>query len=520
MSEAPKFSIDPSEAPNFNEVDPELMFDYEARHALQAGEVVTPDTYFQQRYGEGAGDAAYFDQARADHYDGTHESYEDLSMSELADELAYAELTEDKTKIDDISDVLLDKMSAFADAQVTERHPDGMDAEAQMSLFDRVMKLKDQKKLHYLETNGHEISDRVRSEVMASANGGSEADTPAEPAVADPESAEVSEKPSIEEMEAEFVARLKEAGQAATEGREDAGRLLEEAQELGSKVYKAQIAELLASANAAAAESNFEEAVKMDEKARQILEEYLKLNGIDSDSDEARTLRENLENAIAGSNQDVFAIGSDDEAEDGFIPEGSFDGNDELPPVPSGSGREEPAQPQSRWEKIKGILGFDREKQDKKTSRTRKFLGGAALAGVVLFGAGFLVGNAAGEDGSERPASTTSTTIEATTTTTTTTPEDELPESVREEIEQHEALEGAGVTDEAVRTSIIHNPEEFKRMVENPELFASMLKWHDNRVEELMQNDPALSRAEAQARAEKQFRDFVEDLDDDDEEVA
>lgn len=461
---------------------------------------------------------AYFDQARVDHYDDSQETpYEELSMSELADELAYAELTEDETRIGDISDALIDKMDAFASAQVTERNPDGMDADAQMNLFDRVMKLKDQKKVRYLETNGHEISDRVRNEVLASVKSSPESGVPAEKAA----EAEDSKEPSIEEMKAEFNARFREAGQAATEGREDAGQLLEEAQELGGKVFKAQIAERLERAHGASIVRDYEAVGALKSEMISILDRYLKLNKIDSQSEEAKRLRQNLQNALDGGEQDIFAKGAeaDQSSEEGgdSVPAGSFEGDDAPPLNPVTVTRIEvakPNQPSSHWDKIRGILGFDGEKQDKKILRARKFLGGAALAGAVLFGTGFLVGNAMDNDSS---AKSTPTAVE---TTTIVAQEDEsrLPESVREELEQHEALESAGVTDEAIRTSIIHNPEAFKQMVENPEQFSAMLKWHDNRVTELMQHDSNLSREDAQKRAEKQFRDFVEDLDD--EEVA
>ncbi len=467
---------------------------------------------------------AYFDQARDSYYEESQgTSYEELTMSELADELAYAELTEDETKIGDLSDALLDKMEEFSSSQVTERNPDGMDGDAQMNLFDRVMRLKDQKKLRYLETNGHEISDRVRNEFLATMPTTTTTTVPETttttstippkhdgylPGEIPVNPVEASEKPSIEEMEAKFIDLLKQAGQADAEGREDAGKLLEEAQALGNQVYKAQIAELLAGATEAAKGGNFEEADKLEKNAHQILEQYLRLNGIDGDSDEAQAMRENLDNAIAGDDKDIFiATKSDDEADNDSIPAGSFDGND-APPLVSASDRDSAPRPKTRWDRIKNVLGFgreDEERQGRGVSRMRRFMGGAALVGAGLV-AGFLIGN----------SNNTTDAVPASSTTTTEAPAptDTLPKSVQEELDQHKALEEAGVTDEATRVNIIHNPESFKRMVEDPESFASVVKWYENRVTELMQNDPSLSNDEARLIAEKQFNDYFEDLDD------
>lgn len=465
---------------------------------------------------------AYFDQARDGYYDESQETpYAELSLSELADDLAYAELTEDKTKIEDLSDALLDKMDSFASAQVTERNPNGMDADAQMSLFDRVMKLKDQKKVKYLETNGYEISDRVRSEVLASTNGSSD---PESGAATEPVAeAEVSEKPSMEEMEAEFIDKLKAAGQADAEGRiEDSVRLFQEAQEQGSVLFKAQIADRLNRVHEANKARDYVAVDTLEDEMMSILDSYLKLNNIKDDSDEAKVLREKLQYAIAGWIDDIFAEdikldGDSSEEDSDSIPVGTFDGDDVLPDVSGheeesddayNDEAEEPIQPKSRWQRIKAILGFEGERQDGRVSRSRKFMGTAALVGAGLV-AGFLVGNATRGNGYETISQ--DTTVEAPTTTT---PQDELPTFVQQEIAQNETLEAAGVSDESVRADIIHNPEDFKRMVENPEQFAAMLKWHNTRVEELIQNDPTLSREAAQKQAEKQFRDFVEDLDD------
>ncbi len=88
------------------------------------------------------------DNARSDHY---HESmdrpWEELNFSELADELAWAELHNDETVANDVSDVLLDKMIDF-----TEKN--GLDSDAQTNLNNRILRLIDNKKELYL-TNGN-----------------------------------------------------------------------------------------------------------------------------------------------------------------------------------------------------------------------------------------------------------------------------------------------------------------------------------------------------------------------------
>jgi hypothetical protein len=117
-------------------------------HAPKTGEFIGPN-------------GKYFDKRRDAHYESTQDRrYEELSMTELADELAYAELTEDKTVAGDISDILLDKMVDFADKN-------SLDNDAQTNLQERILIRKAAWKDHYLDTNGKEISDEARKEAEA-----------------------------------------------------------------------------------------------------------------------------------------------------------------------------------------------------------------------------------------------------------------------------------------------------------------------------------------------------------------
>lgn len=144
-----------------SQIDVDLAFDSHKRQAQ-----TELNDYFQNRPFEDAKGRVhspdgkfvandYFDQIRESHYaDSAEQPYEELSLAELADELAYSELTDDRTKIEDISDVLLDKLMAFS-------KDNKMDADARTNLSNRVMKLKDNKKKQYLETNGDEFSEEA-----------------------------------------------------------------------------------------------------------------------------------------------------------------------------------------------------------------------------------------------------------------------------------------------------------------------------------------------------------------------
>lgn len=118
----------------------ELAGYLEARpYSDSAGNIHDPNT------GKFVDPSRYNEKGRDRHYADSmaEESYESMSMSSLAKALGQAELDSDKTKAEDISDVLLEKMSVFADSARTERSPDGMSSEAQDKLFARIMKIKD-----------------------------------------------------------------------------------------------------------------------------------------------------------------------------------------------------------------------------------------------------------------------------------------------------------------------------------------------------------------------------------------
>lgn len=73
----------------------------------------------------------------------TEKRYEDLTMSELADDIAWSELFNDKTRVGDLQDVLVDKMITFAEAN-------NMDNEAQDNLQDRMLRLIESKKKKHM----------------------------------------------------------------------------------------------------------------------------------------------------------------------------------------------------------------------------------------------------------------------------------------------------------------------------------------------------------------------------------
>lgn len=496
------------EAPRFNEVNPELMFNYEAR---QAGEKpaldVTPGEYIELRYGNLPEDAdksevdAYFEQQRADHFYNTdsengNRSYEDLSVKELADELAYAELMEDNTKAGNISDVLLDRL-----IELTEKT---MDNEQQMRMLDSVLRLKDQKKVEYLETNGHEIGDAVRKEVLAAQSGEDKSSAPVKAELEQPDdkhdnTEDSSDKSELEQEKLRYEDLYKQLEEAEP-GSEQQKRLVQEVRELGSSLHSREVAAAADAAFKAQQEGNDEEAEEQAAQARAQLDKFIALNGIESD--EAQALRDRLEEAVeSGDTSGIFDADAGDEGAGNAAPadeldnEGSDDvENDEVETQKRKSLKD-------RWKALRS--GNVREafarnprpenEEGEKRSKVRRYAGAAVLVAAGFLG-GYLLGNAGDSDRAR----------------------ENYPDYIQDEIDQDKLLQEAGVEDAKTREAIVHNPDDFKRMAENPERFQEMMDWREARIQELMAQDENLKRSGAEQLADWQLSEFFEDLDDED----
>ena len=94
-----------------------------AAHSPENGQFINSDEYFKTKR----------DQYEADTMP---TAYEDMTMPDLARALALAEHEDDKTKVEDIQDVLVEKMAEF-----TENN--NLDNDAQENLWNRIMKVKD-----------------------------------------------------------------------------------------------------------------------------------------------------------------------------------------------------------------------------------------------------------------------------------------------------------------------------------------------------------------------------------------
>jgi hypothetical protein len=71
------------------------------------------------------------------------QEHENMSMSKLVKALGRAEIDNDRTKVDDLTDEIIEKIDMFAKQQKTDRHPEGMTPEAQGALLDRLLKIKE-----------------------------------------------------------------------------------------------------------------------------------------------------------------------------------------------------------------------------------------------------------------------------------------------------------------------------------------------------------------------------------------
>lgn len=109
----------------------------------QAGNLHDPAT------GNFINPSRYHDTQREIHFESTQQpKLEEMGMFELARELAEAEVNGNKTAVEDISPVLLDKMSAQAGKMSPDGHEDGKTAED--AIFDRVIRYKDKYKADLL----------------------------------------------------------------------------------------------------------------------------------------------------------------------------------------------------------------------------------------------------------------------------------------------------------------------------------------------------------------------------------
>lgn len=78
------------------------------------------------------------------------QEHKKMSMSSLAKALGQAEIDHDRTKADDLTDELIDKLDMFAKKQKTDLNPQGMSPESEGALLDRIIRIKDEYKASLL----------------------------------------------------------------------------------------------------------------------------------------------------------------------------------------------------------------------------------------------------------------------------------------------------------------------------------------------------------------------------------
>ncbi len=89
----------------------------------------------------------YFDQKREEYYKNTlaetKNSYDSVSMSGLAHQLAEAKAQNDKTKFAELDVVLSQRVESFADSVTTKRNPNGLPPEAREAMHARLRRIVD-----------------------------------------------------------------------------------------------------------------------------------------------------------------------------------------------------------------------------------------------------------------------------------------------------------------------------------------------------------------------------------------
>lgn len=195
MSERLQINPTPLHDEAGNNIDASLAFDFEARQQMQQ-EQSDMATYLDTRLKQDANGSLhdpsngafanpdkFHDKQREEHLDGTTTPYEDMGMFELARELARAELSEDRTTTENISDILLDKLAKQSEkltiagevkeGQIDKYQRDTTGPKDEVSpqdqLWDRVLGYKDAYKEKISTVSGgpttEELIDQKRARI-------------------------------------------------------------------------------------------------------------------------------------------------------------------------------------------------------------------------------------------------------------------------------------------------------------------------------------------------------------------
>lgn len=132
----------------------------------------------------------YFDNRRQELEIEGVESYESMSLPTLARKLAQAEIDDDETSVIDISDVLIEKLSAQSDVIRSSRDSEH-NADREDNLWDRIMNIKQAEK------------ERLMSELMTELQAEQEVPETQEPEAEEPEEVEELEEPEETEEASE-----------------------------------------------------------------------------------------------------------------------------------------------------------------------------------------------------------------------------------------------------------------------------------------------------------------------------
>jgi len=164
----------------------------------------------------------------------TVNGYEDMSMSELAREMAKAEVANDKTKFAEIDGILSEKVEQFASGVKTERNPNGLTDDAREAMHARLRKLIDREKAKMAGAGGEQPQEPTEQpqEVPTEAPVTPEQPQPQAETVPQAEAAEkfLNDHPTVKEA----YDKLREA---QAEG--DAVKIAMATDELNTAVYEA-----------------------------------------------------------------------------------------------------------------------------------------------------------------------------------------------------------------------------------------------------------------------------------------
>ena len=131
------------------QINVEHAFNPEARQAQADLNAYTETRPYEDAAGRLQGEKGFINAEK--HFDGLREAheaetmpeaYENMSVTDVAKALAKSEYDADKTKVEDLSDVLVEKLSAMEDDAVSERDAEH-NGDRSDNMWDRVMNVKD-----------------------------------------------------------------------------------------------------------------------------------------------------------------------------------------------------------------------------------------------------------------------------------------------------------------------------------------------------------------------------------------